>query len=70
MRYISILVYLQSNNEMVCHNLSAAPTGEVALLHLLWFQSIGRAVIDDIDPISGAVLIHLSFKDIEKDMER
>ena len=45
-------------------------TEKMSLLHLLWFQSIGRVVIEDIDPLSGAVLIHLSFKDIEKDMER
>lgn len=45
-------------------------TEKMALIHLLWFQSRGRVVIEDIDPFSGAVLLHLSFKDIEKNMER
>lgn len=50
--------------------LEGITTEKMALIHLLWFQSIGRIVIEDIDPFSGAVLIHLSFKDVEKDMER
>lgn len=45
-------------------------TEKMALIHLLWFQSIGRVVIEDIDPFSGAVLLHLNFKDCEKEMER
>lgn len=50
--------------------LEGITTEKMALIHLLWFQSIGRIVIEDIDPFSGAVLIHLSFKDVEMDMER
>ena len=34
-------------------------TGRMVLIHLLWFQSIGRVVIEDIDPFSGAILLHL-----------
>ena len=45
-------------------------TEKMALIHLLWFQSIGRIVIEDIDPFSGAVLLHLNFKDIEKENEK
>lgn len=45
-------------------------TEKMALIHLLWFQSRGRVVIEDIDPFSGAVLLHLNFKDIEKENEK
>ena len=37
-----------------------ATTEEMVLLHLLWLQSIGRVVIEDIDPAHNAVLLHLS----------
>lgn len=42
-------------------------TENMALTHLLWFQHIGRVVIEDIDPFSGAVLVHLNFKDIAEE---
>lgn len=34
---------------------------EIVLVHLLWFQSINRVVIYDVDPVSKAVLISLHF---------
>ncbi len=34
-------------------------TERMVLIHLLWFQSIGRVVIEDIDPLSGALRLHL-----------
>lgn len=34
-----------------------------AMAHLLWFQSIHRVVIEDVDPSSGALLIRLNFDD-------
>ena len=34
---------------------------EMVLVHLLWFQSINRVVIYDVDPVSQAVLIRLNF---------
>ena len=34
-------------------------TVKMVLIHLLWFQHIGRIVIEDIDPYFGAVLLHL-----------
>ena len=34
-------------------------TERMALIHLLWFQSIGRVVIEDVDPLSGALRLHL-----------
>ena len=34
---------------------------EMVLVHLLWFQSINRVVIYDVDPVSKAVLISLHF---------
>ena len=39
---------------------------EMVLIHLLWFQSIKRVVIYDADPLSGAVLIFLSFDQLKK----
>lgn len=39
-------------------------TEKMALIHLLYFQSIGRVVVEDIDPESGAVLLHLGFSDV------
>lgn len=34
-------------------------TAQMVLIHLLWFQSIGRVVIEDVDPRSGALCLHL-----------
>lgn len=36
-------------------------TAQMVLIHLLWFQSIGRVVIEieDVDPYSGALCLHL-----------
>ena len=45
-------------------------TENMALIHLLWFQRAGRIVIEDIDPFSGAVCLHLSFQDIEIEREQ
>ena len=45
-------------------------TENMALIHLLWFQRAGRIVIEDIDPFSGAVCLHLYFQDIEKEREQ
>ena len=42
-------------------------TENMVLTHLLWFQYIGRIVIEDIDPFSGAILVHLNFKDIAEE---
>lgn len=42
-------------------------TENMVLTHLLWFQHIGRVVIEDIDPFSGAILVHLNFKDIAEE---
>ena len=41
-------------------------TEKMVLIHLLWFQRVGRIVIDDIDPFSGAVLIRLDFSDCSR----
>ena len=38
---------------------SNVTTVKMVLIHLLWFQHIGRIVIEDIDPYFGAVLLHL-----------
>lgn len=32
-------------------------TEKMALIHLLWLQRVGTIIIDDIDPLSGAVLV-------------
>ena len=37
-----------------------ATTEEMVLLHLLWLQSIGRVIIEDVDPVHNAVLLHLN----------
>ena len=42
-------------------------TEEMVLLHLLWLQSIGRVIIEDIDPASSAVLLHLNIPANTKD---
>lgn len=34
-------------------------TAQMVLIHLLWFQSIGRVVIEDVDPHSRALCLHL-----------
>ena len=34
-------------------------TSQMVLIHLLWLQSIGRVVVEDIDPYSGAVRLHV-----------
>lgn len=34
-------------------------TAQMVLIHLLWFQSIGRVIIEDVDPYSGALCLHL-----------
>lgn len=41
---------------------SNVTTVKMVLIHLLWFQHIGRIVIEDIDPYFGAVLLHLRIK--------
>ena len=38
---------------------SNVTTVKMVLIHLLWFQHIGRIVIEDIDPYFGAILLHL-----------
>lgn len=43
-------------NELV---MPGVTTERMVLIHLLWFQSIGRVVIEDIDPLSGALRLHL-----------
>ena len=45
---------------------SNVTTVKMVLIHLLWFQHIGRIVIEDIDPYFGAVLLHLRIKKREK----
>lgn len=45
-------------------------TEKMVLIHLLWFQRIGRIVIDDIDPFSGAVLIRMDFSDSIRKKEK
>ncbi len=39
---------------------------EQVLIHLLWFQSIRRIVIYDVDPVSCAVLLRLNFDTVER----
>lgn len=36
----------------------------MAITHLLWFQSIGRIIIEDIDPFFGIVRLHICLQDI------
>ena len=68
------LIYMESDH--VCENLSlkkswikvsslvvpGVTNEEMVLIHLLWFQSIKRVVIYDVDPVSQAVLIRLNFE--------
>lgn len=42
-------------------------TEKMVLIHLLWFARIGRIVIEDADPFSGALFLHFSFQDVEKE---
>lgn len=39
-------------------------TQQMVLMHLLWFQKIGRVVIEDIDPLSNAVRLHISLDNL------
>lgn len=34
-------------------------TEKMAFIHMLWLQSIGRISIEDIDPFSGAIRLHI-----------
>ena len=34
-------------------------TERMALIHLLWLQHIGRVVVEDIDPLLGALLVRM-----------
>lgn len=34
-------------------------TEKMAFIHMLWLQSIGRLSIEDIDPFSGAIRLHI-----------
>ena len=43
---------------------------EQVLIHLLWFQSIRRIVIYDVDPISGAVLLRLNLDKGQREPKR
>lgn len=43
---------------------------EQVLLHLLWFRSIRRIVIYDVDPVSGAVLLRLNFDIVKREPKR
>lgn len=43
---------------------------EQVLLHLLWFQSIRRVVIYDVDPVSGAVLIRLNIDKVQRELKK
>ena len=43
---------------------------EQVLIHLLWFQSIRRVIIYDVDPVSGAVLLRLNFDKKEREPKR
>lgn len=52
-----------------CLAVEGVSTEYMVLSHLLWFQHIGRIVIDDIDPYYGAVLIHLNFNDVIEEMK-
>lgn len=45
-------------------------TSNMALIHLLWFQRVGRIVIEDIDPFYGLICLHLELKDIIREKER
>ena len=44
-------------------------TVNMAVIHLLWFQKVGRIVIEDIDPFYGLVCLHLELKDIIREKE-
>lgn len=41
-------------------------TEKMALIHLLWLQHIGRFIIEDADPLSGAILVSFNFKGLEE----
>ncbi len=41
-------------------------TERMALIHLLWLQKVGRVIIEDIDPLAGALLVRLDFSIFEK----
>ena len=43
-------------DELVIPNIT---TAQMVLIHLLWFQSIGRVVIEDVDPYSRALCLHI-----------
>lgn len=43
---------------------------EQVLLHLLWFQSIRRVIIYDVDPVSGAVLLRLNLDKVQREPKR
>lgn len=43
---------------------------EQVLLHLLWYQSIRRVVIYDVDPVSGAVLLRLHFDKVQRERRK
>ena len=43
---------------------------EQVLLHLLWFQSMRRVVIYDVDPVSGAVLLRLNLDRVQRELKR
>ena len=45
---------------------SNVTTVKMVLIHLLWFQHIGRIVIEDIDPYFGAILLHLHIEKREQ----
>lgn len=37
-------------------------TPEMSLMCLFWFQSIGRILIEDVDPLSGALRVRLNLE--------
>lgn len=43
---------------------------EQVLIHLLWFQSIRRVVIYDVDPVSGAVLLRLNLDKVQREPKK
>ena len=51
-------------DDLVVQNVT---TASMVLIHLLWFQRIGRVVIEDIDPYNGLLRLHLSFGDIDRE---
>ncbi len=71
------LIYLESNHalENICRKRAwirvsnlvepGISNKEQGLLHLLWYQSIRRVVIYDVDPVSGAVLLRLHFDKVQ-----